>query len=88
MASEFLYGCHAIEQLGNRKKIRRFNFSISVRFMTESIKGHFNKSVDFNNFLLELGVSKFILKIPMLFLKGFKYIPLLCLIYRETEEIE
>lgn len=84
MASKFLYGCYAIEKLGNRKKIRKFNLNVSVRFMAESVKGHFNKNSDFDEFLCELGVSKFVLNLPKPILKVLKYIPLLCLIFRET----
>ncbi len=86
--SKYTYGKYAIKQLGKRKKIRRLNLDVSMKYMANSIEARFNKNVNLNHFLLELGVSKWVVNMPSVVLKVLKYIPLLALIFRATGEIE
>lgn len=82
--SKYSYGKYAIEKLGKWKKLRRLNLDVSMRYMADSIQARFNKGLDLDDFLCEIGVSKTVVKMPRFVLKVLKYIPLLALIFRTS----
>lgn len=86
--SKYSYGKYAITQLKKWKRIRQLNLDVSMRYMALSIESRFNKDVDLRDFLIEIGVSKKIVGMPLAIIKIMKYVPLLALIFRTTGEID
>lgn len=66
------------------KRYKKLCADVSARYMVESVRGHFNADVDFNDFLEEIGVSKMLIGTPRKVVTVLKYFPLLALIFRRT----
>lgn len=86
IAGKYNFAMHVLErEQPFFKGYKKLCADVSARYMVESVQGHFNAEVDFSDLLEELGVCRFVVKMPHKMVTVLKYIPLLALIFRRAD---